>query len=154
MKAFMPIGIIQESIADGATFDMLRPDDKTNLKPGDSIVICHRLPHLGHITAQLRGEITEVAETTAALKVTQADLPNNWPEHVDPKGHGNAVYLAIPGTYMPDLNRPRASAAEFLMLLQFARDHERANGTPPSADIIVPLPVQPNLPKDPMNHQE
>ena len=154
MSCFMPIGIVEDSETGRATFTMLRPEDKDQLKPGDSITIRNRLPHLDDITASFQGEITEVGHTIASLVITQTNIPPDWPPHLDPKGKGMPVYLAIPGTYMPDPRRRQASPQELKMLVQLALEHQRATGIAPSGDIIVFTKQEPDFDEDPMNQQE
>ena len=137
-NAAMPIGIIDESTPDGAVFTMTRPQDHRDLQPDAAVTVWNHHQGTG-ATARLQGRVTEVGATTASFLVTLEDIDPGWPAHIDPKGAGNPVYLAIPGTYVVDLSRT-ATPQEFEMLLEFARQHQEMTGIEPAAAAYVLTP--------------
>ena len=57
---------------------------------------------------------------------------------IHPLGQGNAVYLALPGSFIPNPSRSVRNQAEWDMLLQLAADHQERTGIPPSGAIVIP----------------
>ena len=127
----MPIGIIDEPNNSGAVFTMTRPGDRNELKPGDFVTVWNFHQDFEAL-ARVRGRISEVGQTAASFVVTESQLDPSWPDHIDPLGAGNAVYLADPDSFQPDITRGFASPEEFEMLTKFARQHEEATGIKPT----------------------
>ena len=141
----MPIGIIDEPIgtgpaADGARYTLTRPKDSEDLKPGMAVTVWnfHQDYNAG---ARFRGEITEISRTTGSFKVMEAHVDPDWPRHIEPLGVGNPVYLAVPGSFFPDLNRT-CSPEELDMLKEFAQQHREETGIEPSTGVIFAALVE------------
>ena len=134
----MPLGYIDDSNEQGGSFTMARPDDVTLIIPGVPILIRNEDIRF-EATALMRGEITEVTGRSASFIIFAHQLDPGWPEHLDPKGAGNPVYLGIPGTYHPDFNRGFATKEEFHFLMEMAEQHHRDTGISPRRAVYVPV---------------
>ena len=86
----------------------------------------------------------EVSGPNCTFVIEEATVDPNWPTHIHPLGQGNAVYLALPGSFLPHPFRAVQNQAEWDLLLQLAADHQDRTGIPPSGAIITPAP--PHLP--------
>ena len=86
----------------------------------------------------------EVSGPTCAFVLQASRVDADWPAHIHPLGQGNAVYLALPGSFIPNPSRSVQNQAEWDMLLQLAADHQERTGIPPSGAIITP--AHPHLP--------
>ena len=82
----------------------------------------------------------EVSGPTCAFVLQASRVDPDWPPHIHPMGQGNAVYLALPGSFIPNPSRSVQNQAEWDMLLQLAADHQERTGIPPSGDIITLSP--------------
>ena len=82
----------------------------------------------------------EVSGPTCAFVLQASRVDPDWPAHIHPMGQGNAVYLALPGSFIPNPSRSVQNQAEWDMLLQLAADHQERTGIPPSGDIITLSP--------------
>ena len=135
----MPIGIIDESSENGAIFTLVRPGDRDTLRPGTPITVWNFHQDFEAL-AMIRGEISEISDTTGSFILNDSKIDPSWPHHIDPMGAGNPVYLAEPDSFQPDITRGPASPEEFDMLLDFARQHEEATGIKPAAAAFGYVP--------------
>ena len=83
----------------------------------------------------------EVSGPNCAFILQASRADPDWPPHIHPLGQGNAVYLALPGSFLPHPFRAVQNQAEWDMLLQLAADHQERTGIPPSGTIITPAPT-------------
>ena len=111
--------------------------------PGDYITVANHDPRVP-ASARFRGRITEVSGPNCTFVIEEAVVDPDWPTHIHPMGQGNAVYLALPGSFLPHPFRAVQNQAEWDMLLQLAADHQDRTGIPPSGAIITP--AHPHLP--------
>ena len=137
----MPLGIIEQPTGDGsgATFIFARITDGLTVQPGQSITIWDEDRATG-ARARYRGVITEVGNHDASLYIEASDLDPNWPVGMDPIRPGNAVYLARPDSYDPDLSRGMGQAWEMEHLREMAREFEHNEGISTSGAAIVLRP--------------
>ena len=141
----MPIGFIEDSTDGGGSFVLARPTDRGKFGAGTPVLV--RNEHQdGDTVALLRGYITETADTTAAFIITHAQIDSHWPAHIDPKGVGNPIYLALPNTFHPDFSRGPASNKETAYLIECALKHQRDTGIEPRGAVYVPVIVHLNDP--------
>ena len=139
--ALMPLGIIEQPTGggSGATFIFARLTDGLTVQPGQSITIWDEDRATG-ARARYRGVITEVGNHDASLYIEASDLDPNWPTGMDPIRPGNAVYLARPDSYDPDLSRGMGQAWEMEHLRDMAREFEHNEGISTSGAAIVLRP--------------
>ena len=83
----------------------------------------------------------EVSGPNCTFVIEEAVVDPDWPTHIHPMGQGNAVYLALPGSFLPHPFRAVQNQAEWDLLLQLAADHQDRTGIPPSGAIITPAPT-------------
>ena len=126
----MPIGIIDQPTETGATFTMTRPHERKELKPGTPVIVWDFHQDFDAM-ARVRGQITKVSNTTASFISLEYRIDPSWPDHIDPIGAGNGVYLAESGSFCPDTSRPPASPKEIEMLWEFAKQHGEMTGLKP-----------------------
>ena len=140
----MPIGVIDENTGDGNIFSLLRPRDRDIIHPPASVIIYNEDTRAGAM-ARFRGCITEVGQHTASLIIEDSEISPNWPQHIDPRGAGNPVYLAqSPGSWLPDMNRLANSQREVEQLVEFAREHQENTGIPPAGTAVIMIPALPH----------
>ena len=128
-----------KSTQDAGTFTLLPEGGRRPVTPGDYITIANHDPRVP-ASARFRGRITEVSGPTCAFVLQASRVDPYWPPHIHPMGQGNAVYLALPGSFIPNPSRSVQNQAEWDMLLQLAADHQERTGIPPSGDIITLSP--------------
>lgn len=136
----MPLGYIEESNDGGGTFVLARPTDRGQFGAGTPVLV--RNEHQdGDAVALLRGYITEAADNTAAFIITHTEIDSHWPAHIDPKGAGNPVYLALQGAFHPDFSRGYASSQETAYMVECALKHQEETGIEPRGAVYVPVIV-------------
>ncbi len=137
VPAAKPIGIILQPTQGGAIFELRTPEDQEDAKP-DSHVTVWNYHHQTCALARFRGLITEAGEKTASFIVTESQVDPTWPEHIEPMGAGNPVYLAQEGSFNPDMSRLCRDEREFAELVDLAEEHQRMTGIKPAAAAMVP----------------
>ena len=130
----MPIGIIDESNDGGGIMTITRPHLRKFLTCETPIVIWNQDDRYG-ACVKMAGFLTEISGTTAAFRITAIEQDPGWPEHIDPKGSGNPVYLGSGHGFMPDMSLT-ASPEEMEMLYEFADQHEEQTGIKPTVGIV------------------
>lgn len=136
----MPLGIITESTPQGGTFIYARNSDRGLVDPDTPIVIWNEFQGA---FAKYRGLITEASENTAAFVITHSQVDPHWPDHVDPRGHSNPVYIGVPDSFLPDPTRFAQSQAEFDRLVELALQVTQDTGVPISAAVVHITPQPP-----------
>ena len=116
------IGTIEQHEGKNVIFVLAPPGEHGRVAPDSHVTVWNQVGANGPL-AMFQGRITEISGNTGAFTVTQKTVPQAWPEKVDPLGEGNPVYLAVPGTYLPDPGRT-ATHQEMKLMAQLARDHE------------------------------
>lgn len=139
-RPVMPIGYIEESIDGGGTFVLARPTDRGQFSTGTPVLVRNEHQN-GNAVALLRGYITETADTTAAFIITHTDIDPHWPAHIDPKGVGNPIYLALQDAFHPDFSRGFATAEEAAYMMECALKHQEDTGIEPRGAVYVPVIV-------------
>ena len=119
----MPVGIIEQSTEDGATFILTRPGDQSILKVNSSVMV--RNAHWDHEDipsgVMIRGQVTEIGPTTATFKVVESKIGPYWPKDADTLAPGCFVYLALPDSFEIDQSQIAARDEEkFLEELEMA----------------------------------
>lgn len=114
------IGTIDDRDGDRVSFTLAPPGNHGDPGPDADVTVWNQLEAGGPI-AMFRGRITEVTGRSAAFRVLESQVPEDWPKRNEPMGMGNPVYLAIPGTFLPDPSRA-ATPAEMKLMVQMARD--------------------------------
>ena len=148
-NVLMPLGYVDDSHENGGAFSLARPTDGEKVKPGTPILIRNEHQHFNAI-ALMRGEVTEVVGVTASFVIQESHIHPNWPDHIDPKGYGNPVYLGIPGTFDPDFSRGFATAQEASYLWELALEHQEATGIAPrGAGFAAARPARPEPDDEP-----
>ena len=74
-------------------------------------------------------------------------MDEDWPEDLHPLGRGNPVYLAMPGSFIPDATRS-ASREELALMIELSKDHEKQDGVKPSGAAYVYGHPEPAYPSD------
>ena len=97
-----------------------------------------------HTVAEAGRYFFRISGPNCTFVIEEAVVDPNWPTHIHPLGQGNAVYLALPGSFLTHPFRAVQNQAEWDMLLQLAADHQERTGIPPSGTIITP--AHPHLP--------
>ncbi len=121
-----PVGIIEEHDGGNAIMMLMRRDDHRNIQPGAQVTVWNQ--H-GAATVRFRGVVTEVMENNrASFLVTHSELDPGWPERLDPMGMGMGVYLAQNDSFEANMMRVCNNQDEYLMLMEFARMHEKDTG--------------------------
>ena len=140
MMAAFPIGIIDESTQNGCIFSFTRPTDR-DLPHGTELVV---RTQVGTEVAKFRGNLTEVSHTTGSMLITHSDISPSWPQHIDPMGAGNGVYLGVPGTYEADIARVCETPEELEFLIDAAQQHREMTGLPNNYAAYAVQQVQDN----------
>lgn len=150
-----PLGIIARRDGDTITFDACRPPQQDpDLQPDTPIIIVNHLPDQDAM-ACCTGVVTELTENGASLMITGSDIADNWPEHIEPFGAGNPVYLAAGNaiqsyeSYVPSMKRLAQNRWEWQFLLDMAADHEAASGIATAGAVVAltPPPENDRLPE-------
>ena len=120
----MPIGIIEQSTEDGATFIATRPGNHSTLKINSSVIV--RNTHSDHEDipsgVMIRGQVTEIGPTTATFKVVESKVGPCWPKDADTLASGCFVRLALPDSF--EIDRSQIATRDewkFLEKLEVAR---------------------------------
>ena len=145
----MPLGTLDgpsetpgETTSDAGTFTILPQGGRSPVAPGDYITVANHDPRVP-ASARFRGRITEVSGPTCAFVLEASRVDPDWPQQIHPMGQGNAVYLALPCSFLPHPSRSVQTQAEWDMLLQLAADHQERTGIPPSGAIIALAALRP-----------
>ena len=100
----MPIGIIEQSTGDGATFKLTLPGDSSSIKINSSVIVrnTHRDDEDTPSGVMVRGHVTEIGPTTATFKVAESRIGPYWPNDADTLVPGCFVHLAPPDSFEMD----------------------------------------------------
>ena len=100
----MPVGIIEQSTEDGATFILTRQGDHTTLKINAPVMVWNSYWDQDEIPSgvMVRGHITEIGPTTATFKVVESKIGPYWPKDADTLAPGCFVHLALPDSFEID----------------------------------------------------
>ena len=125
----MPIGIIQQSTEEGATFKLTRPGDHSILKTNSSVVVWNAQIDQEDIISgvMVRGQITEIGPTSATFTTAESWADPNWPKDTEVLVPGNFVHLALPGSF--EIARSQIATQdemEFLERIEIARQVKEA----------------------------
>ena len=135
-----PLGFIDKITDTGATIILTNPKDSEDLKQGTSVTIWTYSRGLLAME-KLRGRITRIGHTTAALEITGREATPRWPEGGETLKEKTPVYLALEDSFEPDLRRmltPEQVAdmaklarryAELTGLVPKEPDQEKTSGT-------------------------
>ena len=121
----MPIGIIEQSTGDGATFKLTRPGDHSNLKINSPVVVLKaQIDQQDFISGvMVRGQVTEIGLTTANFATVEYWADPNWPKDTDILVPGNFVHLALPNSFELDPTQiATQEETEFLEKLEMDRE--------------------------------
>ena len=125
----MPIGIIEQSTGDGATFKLTRPRDRSNLLINSPVVVLKaQIDQQGIISGvMVRDQITEIGHTTATFTTVESWADPNWPKDTDVLVPGNFVHLALPDSFEIDRSQIATRDEEkFLEKLEMDRQLKEA----------------------------
>ena len=106
----MPIGIIEEPTPAGATFRLTPQGQNAGLEPGAHVTVWRYHPEQLAI-AKYTGRITQVGDDTATFAILRAEVDERWPAEINPLGAGAPVYLALRGSFEPDISRTATTVA-------------------------------------------
>ena len=126
----MPVGIIEQSTGDSATFTLTRPGDPNILKIKSSVMVRNTHWDQNEIPsgAMVRGYVTEIGPTTAKFKVVESRTGPHWPNDADTLAPGCFVHLALlPDSF--DLDRSQIATqkeTEFLERIELAQQVKEA----------------------------
>ena len=125
----MPVGIIEQSTEDGATFILTRQGDHTTLKIASPVTVWNTHWDQDEIPSgvMVRGHITEIGPTTATFKVTESKISPYWPQDADPLAPGCFVHLALPNSFELDPSQiATQEETEFLEKMEMDRQLKEA----------------------------
>ena len=100
----MPIGIIEEPAPAGATFRLTPQGQEAELATDTQVTIWRYHPEQLAM-AKYAGRITRVDHETATFSILRADVDERWPSEINPLEPGAPVYLAMRGSFEPDVTR-------------------------------------------------
>ena len=103
-RIIMPVGIIEETNAAGATFRLTPQGEEAGLEL-DAHVTVWRYHPKQLAMARFTGRVTRVDEKEANFTILRAEVDERWPPELSPLEPGTPVYLAQRGSFEPDLNR-------------------------------------------------
>ena len=100
----MPLGFIDHVMEDGTVFLLTDPEESNALRTGTPITVWrYSAEHLAG--ARIRGEVSAVGYVTATFTLTETLKDPRWPEDLEILRRSAPVYLAVAGTFEPDLSR-------------------------------------------------
>ena len=128
----MPIGIIEQSTEEGATFRLTRPGDRSILTINSPVVVLKAQIDQEDIISgvMVRGQVTEIGLTTAAFATVESWADPNWTKDTDVLVPGNFVHLALPGSFEID-RRQIATPDEEEFLERLEMDRDKNDSRPP-----------------------
>ena len=106
----MPIGIIEEPTPVGATFRLTPQGQKAELGTDTHVTVWRYHPEQLAM-AKYTGRITQVSDDTATFAILRAEVDERWPAEINPLGAGAPVYLALRGSFEPDISRTATTVA-------------------------------------------
>ena len=138
----MPIGIIEKSTEEGATFRLTRPGDHNTLKTNSPVVVWNAQIDQEDVISgvMVRGQITEIGPATATFKVTESKIGPYWPKDADTLAPGSFVHLALPDSFEIDRSQIATTDEEkFLDKLEMDRlnAHLISNNRKTSRDPLL-----------------
>ena len=82
----------------------------TGLETGAHVTVWRYHPEQLAI-AKYTGRITQVGDDTATFAILRAEVDERWPAEINPLGAGAPVYLALRGSFEPDISRTATTVA-------------------------------------------
>ena len=100
----MPIGIIEESAPNGATFRLTPQGQNAGLRTDTQVTVWRYHPERLAI-AKYVGRITQISDETATFSILRVEVDDRWPLEMNPMEPGAPVYLAQRGSFEPDISQ-------------------------------------------------
>ena len=104
----MPIGLIEEPTPAGATFRLTPQGRNASLRTDAHVTVWRYHPEQLAM-AKYTGRITRVSTDIATFVILRAEVDERWPADINPLGPGAPVYLALRGSFEPDISRTAAT---------------------------------------------
>ena len=97
----MPLGFIDRTTENGATFILTNPEDALSLKTDTPITVWRYSPEQLAI-GRVRGRVTAVGYTTATFAAVEYHNDPRWPEEMPVIRPAAPVFLAMENSFDPD----------------------------------------------------
>ena len=104
----MPIGIIEESAPNGATFRLTPQGQNAGLRTDTQVTVWRYHPEQLAM-AKYAGRITQISGETATFSILRVEVDDRWPLEINPLEQGSPVYLAQRGSFEPDITLTTAT---------------------------------------------
>ena len=98
----MPIGIIEETAPNGATFRLTPQGQNAGLRTDTQVTVWRYHPEQLAM-AKYAGRITQISGETATFSILRVEVDDRWPLEINPMEPGAPVYLAQRGSFEPDI---------------------------------------------------
>ncbi len=100
----LPLGFTLQATTEAIVMLLTDPRESKTLKPGTPVTIWRY--SAGNLAlGKARGTITEVGYATAKFVISETETDPRWPEDQDVIRPRTPVFLAMEGTFEPDLSR-------------------------------------------------
>ena len=100
----MPLGFIDRPTENGAIIMLTNPEESFTLKLATPVTLW-RYNQARLAVAKIRGEISDVGYVTATFITLEARTDTRWPANQELMRRATPVYLALPGSFEPDISR-------------------------------------------------